>query len=93
MRSISARQKTTSPSKGVKAGLTARAIPALAMRARIAHARLSSAASVKTHASVVLLAERMGGWGGSGICAISSALWSSSPLSPCGAPSNAPSGA
>src|ERR1700748_3721264 len=49
-----ARQKTTSPSTGVNAGLTARAIPALAMRATIAQLRLSSEASVNTHASVVL---------------------------------------
>jgi hypothetical protein len=48
-----ARQKVTSPSLGVKAGSTARAIPAVATRATIPQLRLSSAASVQTHASVV----------------------------------------
>jgi hypothetical protein len=43
-----------SPSKGVKAGSTARAIPALAIRATMPQPRLSSAASVQTQASVVL---------------------------------------
>jgi hypothetical protein len=49
-----ARQKTMSPSKGVNAGSTARAIPALAIRATMPQPRLSSAASVQTQASVVL---------------------------------------
>ena len=53
-----ARQNTTSPSSGVKAGSTARAMPAPAMRATIAQVRLSTDASVQTHASVVLPAAR-----------------------------------
>jgi hypothetical protein len=40
-----ATQKTTSPSIGLKTGSTARATPALAMRAMIPHARLSSEAA------------------------------------------------
>ena len=61
-----ARQKITSPSTGVKAGFTARAIPALAMRAAIAQPRLSSEASVHTHTSVVLAPARIDRFGGSG---------------------------
>ena len=48
-----ARQNTTSPSTGVNTGSTARAMPALATRATIAQLRLSSEASVNTHARVV----------------------------------------
>src|ERR1700752_726701 len=48
-----ARPNTTSPSTGVKTGSTARATPALAIRATIAQLRLSSEASINTHASVV----------------------------------------
>src|SRR5450755_4061661 len=47
------RQNATSPSSGVKAGSTAPAIPAVATRATIPQPRLSSEASVQTHASVV----------------------------------------
>ena len=87
-----AMQKTTSPSTGVNAGLTARAIPALAIRARIAQLRLSSEASVQTHASVVLPATCCdSSSGGSGICASSSMVLTSSPRSPRGAPSSSPS--
>src|SRR5450755_961031 len=49
-----ARQNARSPSFGVNAGSTAREIPALAIRATIPQPRLSSVASVHTHASVVL---------------------------------------
>ena len=48
-----ARQKTTSPSTGVKTGSMARPIPAVADRATIEHCRLSSAASVQTQTGVV----------------------------------------
>jgi hypothetical protein len=47
-----ARQKTTSPSTGVKTGSMARPIPAVADRATIEHCRLSSAASVQTQTGV-----------------------------------------
>src|SRR5690242_13986282 len=77
-----ARQNTTSPSSGVNAGSTARAIPALAIRATIAQPRLSSDASVITHASVVLPTLRGdtgGSSGSSAICATRSAVLTGSP--------------
>src|SRR4051794_34472271 len=49
-----ARQKTMSPSTGVKVGSIARAIPAVAARATTVHSVLLSAASVQMQASVVL---------------------------------------
>src|SRR3954462_15581835 len=64
-----ATQKTTSPSSGVNAGSTARAIPPLAARATMPQPRLSSDASVQTQASVVLWSGRTAHPGGSGVAA------------------------
>ena len=57
-RSPEARQKTTSPSTSEKTGSTARATPALAIRATRVQAGLSSGASVITQTSVVLRSSR-----------------------------------
>src|SRR5450755_5156947 len=88
-----ARQNATSPSLGVKAGSTALAIPALETRATIPQPRLSSAASVHTHASVVLWPGRAAQRGSSGVCRSRSALRSASPRSPRGPARTVPSSA
>ncbi len=80
-----------SPSNGVKAGSTARAIPPAAMRATIPQPRLSSAASVHTQASVVLWPGGTAQPGSSGMSRICSAVRSDSPRSPRGPPSTSPS--
>src|SRR5450755_2559691 len=86
-----ARQKATSPSRGVKAGSTALAIPAVATRATIPQPRLSSDASVQTQANVVFSPGRAAQRGSSELWWMRSALRTSSPLSACGPPRIVPS--